>query len=208
VVTGAISGTLTDTATAAALPGAIVYAETLDAAGNARIARHTTTDANGAYTLDLLPVGSTYFIVSQPLVVTTPVKAYDAKASDGFALTAAAPVFTYNTAFTADASVGGVAGGLKPVATITQSDQVNLLQTLATPTSGSRTFILQTTMATVGTSAETYGFSSVPAGTYSLQAVRTTLNLDGSTTTSTSSTQPATVTSATTAAVNDLVFLP
>ena len=203
VVTGSISGKLTDATTAAALPGATVYAETLDSAGNARIARTTTTDANGAYTLDLLPVGSTYFIVSQPQVGTTPVKAYDAKASDGLALTAAAPVFTYSTAFTADASVGGVAGGLTPVATTTQSDQVNLLQTLATPTSGSFAFIVQTTMAIVGTSTETYGFLSVPAGNnYSLQAVRTTLNPDGSTSISASSAQPATVTSAATTTVN------
>jgi hypothetical protein len=202
VVTGSISGKLTDTATAAGLAGALVYAETLDGSGNARIARSTTTDATGTYTLDLLPVGSSYFVVSQPQVGTTTVKVYDAKASDPFVLTASAPVFTYSTAFTSDASVGGVSGGLTPIATTDESDLVNLLQPLATPTSGTNPFIVQTTMATVGTSTETYGFTSVPAGSYSLQAVRTTLNTDGSTTTSTSSAQPGTVTSAATAIVN------
>ena len=57
-------------------------------------------------------------------------------------------------------------------------------------------------MATVGTSTETYAFTTVPIGTYSVQAVRTTLNLDGTTTTTTSTVQPATVTASTTTTVN------
>jgi hypothetical protein len=202
VVTGSIHGTLTDTATSTGLPGATVYAETLDGSGNARIARSTVTDATGAYTLDLLPVGSTYYVVSQPATgATTTLKAYDAKASDGFALSASTPVFTYSAAFTANASIGGVGGGLTPVATSSQSDWVNLLQALTT-SSGSHTFIVQSMMATVGTSTETYAFLTVPIGTYSVQAVRTTLNLDGTTTTSTSTVQPATVTASTTTTVN------
>ncbi len=201
-VTGSISGTLTDSATTKGLAGATVYAETLDGMGQARIARSTTTDANGAYTLDLLPVGTTYYVVSQPQVGSAPLVAYDAKASDGFALSGASPVFTYNTAFTADAALGGVTGGITPVATSAQSDAVNLLQSLTTPTSGSFTFIVGTTMATVGTSTETYGFTSLPAGNYSVQAVRTTLNTDGSTTQSSSTAQPAAVTAGVTATVN------
>jgi hypothetical protein len=202
LVTGSIHGTLTDAATSAGLAGATVYAETLDGSGNARIARHTVTDATGAYTLDLLPVGATYYIVSQPTTgSTTTLKAYDAKASDAFALSAATPVFTYSAAFTANASIGGVGGGLTPVATSSQSDQVNLLQSLTT-SSGSHAFIVQTNMATVGTSTETYTFPTVPIGTYSVQAVRTTLNLDGTTTTTTSTVQPATVTLGVTATVN------
>jgi hypothetical protein len=202
LVTGSIHGVLTDTATTTGLSGVTVYAETLDGSGNARIARSTVTDATGAYTLDLLPVGSTYFVVSQPATgATTTLKAYDAKASDGFALSATTPVFTYSAAFTANASIGGVGGGLTPVATSSQSDWVNLLQALAT-SSGSHTFIVQSMMATVGTSTETYAFLTVPIGTYSVQAVRTTLNLDGTTTTSTSTIQPATVTASTTTTVN------
>ena len=201
-VTGSISGTLTDSATAKPLGDATVYAETLDASGNARIARATTTDANGAYTLDLLPVGSTYYIVSQPQVEGTVPVSYDAKASDAFTLSAASPVFTYNAAFTADAALGGVGGGLTPMATATQSDAVNLLQTLATPASGSFTFIVGTTMATLGTSSETYAFANLPAGAYSLQAVRTTLNTDGTTTQSVSTAQSATLTAGVTATVN------
>jgi hypothetical protein len=192
-VTGSISGTLTDSATAKGLPGAVVYAETLDASGHARIARTTMTDANGAYTLDLLPIGSTFYVVSQPVVSGTATPAYAAKASDGYALSTGTPVFTYNAAFTADANVGGISGGITPLATSSQSDAVNLFQSLATPTSGSFNFMVGTTMAAVGTTSETFGFTSLPAGTYSVQGVRTTLNADGSTTASTSLAQPAVV---------------
>ena len=197
VVTGSISGKLTDSATAAALPGAVVYAETLDASGNARIARSAITDATGAYTLDLLPVGASYYVVSQPVVGTTTPKAYDAKASDALALTSTTAVLTYNAAFTADATTGGISGSLSSMATGTQSDWVNLIQTLATPTSGSHAFIVDSITATVGTTSETYAFATVPVGTYSLQAVR----MDGTTVVSSSSVQPAVVTAGATVTV-------
>ncbi len=200
-VTGSIHGTLTDGATAAGLPGAMVYAETLDGSGHATIARTTVTDANGAYTLDLLPVGATYYVVSQPVVGATP-KAYDAKASDAFVLSGMSPVFTYNAAFTADAATGTVSGGVTPVASSAQSDAVNLLQSLVTPASGTFTFIVGSGLVTVGTSTETYAFSHVPAGAYSVQAVRSTLNLDGTTTVTTSTVQPAVVTAGATVTVD------
>ncbi|HEX9010674.1 MAG TPA: hypothetical protein VF804_09910, partial [Holophagaceae bacterium] len=188
-------------ATMAGLPGAMVYAETLDGSGHAQIVRSTATDANGAYTLDLLPVGATYYVVSQPVVGATP-KAYDGKASDAFVLSGMSPVFTYNAAFTADAATGTVSGGVTPAATSAQSDAVNLLQALATPTSGTFTFIVGSGLVTVGTSTETYAFSNVPAGTYSVQAVRSTLNADGTTTVTTSAVLPAAVTAGLTTTVN------
>ncbi|GLH70765.1 hypothetical protein GETHPA_22980 [Geothrix rubra] len=200
-VTGSIHGTLTDGATAAGLPGAMVYAETLDGSGHAAVVRSTVTDATGAYTLDLLPVGATYYVVSQPVVGTTP-KAYDAKASDAFALSGTSPVFTYNAAFAGDAATGTISGGVTPVATSAQSDAVNLLQSLATPTSGTFTFIVGSGLVTVGTSTETYAFSNVPAGAYSVQAVRSTLNPDGTTTVSLSTVQSAAVTAGATTTVN------
>lgn len=46
IVTGSISGKLTDAATSTGLAGAVVYAETLDGAGNARIARSTVSTAS------------------------------------------------------------------------------------------------------------------------------------------------------------------
>ncbi|HJW72420.1 MAG TPA: DUF4382 domain-containing protein [Geothrix sp.] len=201
-VTGSIHGTMTDSATAAVLPGAVVYAETLDGSGNAAIVRSTVTDANGAYTLDLLPVGSSYFVVSQPVVGTTTVQAYDAKASDAFALSAASPVFTYNAAFNAAVATGGVSGSVTPVATADQTDTVNLMATLATPTSGSHDFIVDSVVATVGASSESYGFTNLSVGAYSTQAVRATLHTDGSITATTSTIQPAVVTAGVTVTVD------
>lgn len=204
VATGAIQGTLTDAATSTSLAGAVVYAQTVDASGNAMIARGTVTDAAGGYTLDLLPVGATYHVVSQPLTGGAVPLAYDAKASGAIALTATAPTFTYNAAFTASPLTGGISGSLVPMANDAQSDRVHLLQTLTTP-SGSFAFIVRTTMATVGASAETYGFATVPVGSYRVQALRSTLGADGTTTVAASVDQPAVVSAGATATV-DLGF--
>ncbi|MFN7958226.1 MAG: DUF4382 domain-containing protein [Holophagaceae bacterium] len=201
VATGSIAGRLTDASSAAGLPGVQVFAETLDMGGAPRIVRSTVTDLAGSYTLDLLPVGATYFVVSQPQVGSGPTS-YGAKASDALALTATTPVLLYSGAFAADAAVGAVGGSLLPVAGDTQSDRVNLLQSLATPASGEHTFIVRTTMAAVGVGAESYTFTAVPAGAYSLQAVRTTLNADGTTTSVASSLQPAQVAAGATTTVN------
>ncbi len=201
LVTGSIHGTLTDAAGATPLAGAAVYAESLDATGSPSIARSTVTDASGAYTLDLLSTGATYYVVSQPVTGTTTLKAYGAKASDGFALSAATPVFTYSAAFTSVAATGGLAGGITPLASSTQSDQVQLLQSLTTP-SGSHAFIVRTAMATQGTTAETYASDLVPPGAYSLRGLRTTLNTDGSSTTGFSITASATVLAGATATAN------
>ena len=181
LVTGSIHGTLTDAAGATPLAGATVFAEYLDPAGSPVIARSTITDTSGAYALDLLPTGATYYVVSQPVTGTTTLKAYAAKASDGMALSAATPVFTYSTAFSVVAATGGVAGGITPLPGSTQSDQVQLLQSLTTA-AGSHAFILRTTMATQGATAETYGFDLVPPGAYTLRGLRTTPNTDGSST--------------------------
>ncbi|HJU84622.1 MAG TPA: DUF4382 domain-containing protein, partial [Holophagaceae bacterium] len=124
VVTGSISGTLTDSVSGSALAGATVYAETLDGSGNPAIARTVVTDASGHYTLDLLPVGGTYFVVSQPLVGGA---AYDAQASQGFSITSGGAVFTFNGAFTAATATGGVGGSFATAASTDQSDTVDLI---------------------------------------------------------------------------------
>ncbi len=201
LVTGSIHGTLTDAAGATPLVGATVFAEFLDPAGSPVLARSTVTDATGAYTLDLLPTGSTYYVVSQPVTGATTLKAYGAKVSDGFALSTATPVFTYSAAFTAVPATGGLAGGITPQASGTQSDQVQLLQSLTTA-SGSHPFIVRTAMATQGTTTETYAFDLVPPGAYTLRGLRTTLALDGTTSTRTSAAQAATVAPGATATAN------
>lgn len=202
VATGSISGTFTDGASSAPLAGAMVYAETLDGAGNPLVVRSTVTDASGHYTLDLLPVGGSYFVVSQPKTGTGTLTAYDAKASDALAISATSPLQSFNASFTVDASVGGIGGGVTPVATADQTDAVSLMQSLATPSGPSHTFIVDATMATVGTSSESYAFASVPVGSYSVQGARTTLNADGSTSTVLSAASPAVLTAGATLSVS------
>lgn len=202
VVTGSISGTLTDAGVAGLpLAGAMVYAETLDGTGNASIARSAVTDANGHYMLDLLPVGATYYVVSQPLIGSF---AYGARASGPQSLTSTSAVMTYNASFPLVSEVGGVSGALTPVATADQSDAVSLLLSLDTG-SGAFIFIARTTMAAMGVSTETYGFTSVPAGAYFLKGTRTTLASDGSSSSVGSAVFSATVTNGTTTTV-DLTF--
>ncbi len=201
IATGAIAGILTDASSSAPLAGAVVYAETLDGSGNARLARATVTDATGHYLLDLLPVGGTYHVVSQPKIGTATVVAYGAKASDAISISTSAPLGTYNGAFTAAVAVGGVAGGVTPVASADQHDTVNLLQSLAVPAGPTFTFIVDTTLTTVGTSSESYAFANLPVGTYGLQGSRSTLNLDGSISLTTTVPVPAVVTAGATLTV-------
>lgn len=200
LVTGSVSGVFTDATSTLPLPRAVVTAQILDGTGQPAIVRSTLTNASGAYTLDLLPVGATYYVVSQPKIGTGPVVAYNAKASSALTLSDASPVRTYSAAFTSNASVGTVTGALTPMATASQNDLVSLMQSL-----GGQTVIVDWTMATVGTSNETYTFGSIPAGSYSVKALRTTLMPDGSTTTATSTAGTAAVTAGGTA-TSDLAF--
>lgn len=201
VATGAIAGTLTEAGSSAPLAGAMVYAETLDGGGAAHLVRATVTDAAGHYVLDLLPAGGTYHVVSQPKLGTTTVLAYGAKASDAIAISTSAPLGTYNGAFTAAATVGGIAGGVTPVASADQHDTVNLLQSLTVPAGPTFTFIVDTTLTTVGTGSESYAFANLPVGTYGIQGSRSTLNLDGSVTVTTTVPAPALVTAGATLTV-------
>jgi hypothetical protein len=196
LATGAISGRLTD-GNGAPIAGAAVFAEVLDGSGRASIIRSTFSDGNGAYTLDLLPLGATYYAVSQPEAGTASVTAYDAKASGGIALSGAVPAGSYSASFTADASIGQVTGSITPVAGANQSDTVALSEMLTLPSGTTGTFIVNTTVGTVTTSpasAETYAFPVVPAAAFTVSAVRTTLGSDGSTATADSSLANATVT--------------
>jgi hypothetical protein len=199
-VTGSISGTLTDSVTGGPLAGATVYAETMDAVSGAAIARTVVTDGSGHYTLDLLPVGGTYFVVSQPVVGTT---AYNAQASGGFAVTSGMATFTFNGAFTAAAATGGVDGSYATAATADQSDTVDLMQNLVEGSSAtSADFIVRSQIATVTTTGETYAFATVPVGSYAVRNTRTTMAADGSTSAVVTTHTGVSVTAALTVVVN------
>lgn len=178
VVTGSISGTLTDSGgSPQPLVGATVMAEVVDGAGNPVVSRRVQTGANGAYTLDLLPVGYTYYVVAMPRVGAA---AYDAKVSQAYSLTTTNPTFTYNGSFSVAAGVGTVDGAITPTATLLQSDRVDLLKSLSTG-GGSQTFVVESTLGVVN-GGESFSFTSVPAASYTLRGIRTTDNGDGTST--------------------------
>lgn len=199
IVTGSVSGKLTD-GSSNALAGAEVFAETLDASGSPTIVRGAMTASDGTYTLDLLPTGGTYFIVSQPVTAST---SYDAQASAGFAITSSTPTFVWNASFTQAAATGTVTGTYLTPAASDQSDTVDLLESLqegATAVMG--TFAVRSQIAAVTTTGESYTFTQVPTGAYTVRSTRSTFNADGSVTVSAPVTHTGTVTSGVTLTVN------
>ena len=178
-VTGSVSGKLTD-GSSNPIAGAEVYAETLDSGGSPVIVRSAATASDGTYTLDLLPTGGTYFIVSQPVTATA---SYNAQASAGFTVSSSNPTFTWNTSFTQALATGTVTGTYGAPAASDQSDTVDLIQTLpegSTVATGS--FAIHSQIATVTSTSESYTFPQVPTGDYTVRSTRSTLNADGSTT--------------------------
>ena len=175
-VTGSISGTLTATG-GAPLAGVDVFAERIDLGGSATIVRSVKTSATGGYTLDLLPVGSSYFVVSMPVAGAV---AYGAQASGELALSAAQPTLTFSAAFTPAAATGTLTGSISPVATTLQNDTVILFQSFPSAGGGTRSLVVLNTNVAVGASSETYQLGPVPLGTYNVQILRSTLNADGS----------------------------
>jgi len=187
VATGSVSGTLTGPA-GIPLAGAQVMAQSVNATGDVSLLRTTTTSATGTYSLNLLPIGQAFYVVSQPVVGSA---VYSAQASGAITLTASQATTTANLSYTLALGVGGASGTLSPIATATQGDTVYLLESLPTGLSGTANLMVASVNAVVGTSTETYAFLTVPVGSYQTQALRSTLNADG-TTTLTRSTHSAT----------------
>ena len=183
VVTGAIVGTLRDGA--GPLPGVEVTAQTTAAGGTPEIVRSTVTGIDGSYVLDLLPVGGSYHVVSQPVVRLggAPVAAYDAQASAAIAVTASAPTPSYDATFTAVAiAPGTLSGTVLPVAidspTRVDADFVTLVQSLdagGTPLP----FIVRTVIPEVNGVIEAYAVDALPAGDYSATLTRVTTDGEG-----------------------------
>jgi len=177
IATGSVSGILTGPA-GIPLAGAVVMAESIDASGNVTILRTATTSLTGAYSLNLLPIGQPFYIVSQPVIGTA---AYDAQASGAITLTTGSALATANLSFALALGTGSVGGTLMPTATASQSDTVYLMQSLSTGLSGTAMLVVDSVNSVVGTS-ETYSLLLIPVGSYKVQGLRSTLNADGTTT--------------------------
>lgn len=171
---GALSGTLTtlETEVSAPLAGAAVTAQVLDAGGSPTVVRTVTTGADGRYLLDLLPLGATYHVVTQPLVGSA---SYAARASGPLALTAATPTRTFDVAFAQQAVSGAVAGTITPTATVDDADEVAAIQPLDAGGTTGR-FVVRTVAAAVASGAESYAVPGLPVGGYSLAVTRRTLS--------------------------------
>ncbi len=140
--------------------------------------------------------------MSQPIIGTT---AYNVVVSDPISLTTQAPTATFDAALTASAAVGAVSGAITPAAAEDEADTVYLRESL-TVGGAAHDFIVQLVMPIVEAGAETYAFTTVPAGDYTLKAVRATVGDDGTITHADSLSIPAvTVTGSATAAA-DLQF--
>ncbi|MFA5863382.1 MAG: DUF4382 domain-containing protein [Phycisphaerae bacterium] len=189
VLTGSISGRLTESDNGTALAGAIVTAQTIEQ-DNATIVRSAITDDNGTYLLDLLPIGATYYVVSQPVVSGV---AYKAKTSDAISLTEQAPTAIYNAAFEPTNATGQVTGTITPTAGDNDSDIVNLTQSLMVG-GNAKLFIVRTAVPVISNSDETYTMDLVPEDNYTAQATRVTTS-DNGTTVQKSLSTPAVVTS-------------
>lgn len=178
-VTGTVTGVLTDVADDSPIPGALVFAETVDESGRPAIVRTVTTESDGSYALDLLPLGERYTIVSMPIVEGAPPLAYDAVAGVPVALSLGTPDATVDLEATESPATGGLSGTLTAAAGDNQSDTVMLMQTFGP---GDQLLIVATQVPAVGTS-ETYAFADLPVGDYTVQSIRTTFATDGSTST-------------------------
>ena len=184
VATGSVSGTLTGPA-GIPLAGAAVMAESVDASGNVTILRSAITSSTGTYALNLLPINQAFYVVSQPVVGSA---VYNAQASGAITLTTSAATATANLTFTLALGIGSVGGTLLPTATAAQSDSVYLMQSVPTGASGTAMLVVSSVNAVVGATSETYSLLLVPTGSYEAQGVRSTLNTDGTTTVTRSTT--------------------
>jgi hypothetical protein len=176
---GSISGTLfgVQGESTAPLGGVEVTAQVVDASGRGSIVRSTTTADSGAYTLDLLPLGASYHVVSQPVVPSAqagmPPAVFAGGASGAIALTTAVPAATYDATFDQAMGTGGVAGNVSPAAAADATDLLEVREPF-----GGLLLVVRSGPVTPGPSPETYAVGELPVLAdplaYSLSVTRTT----------------------------------
>lgn len=170
VVTGAIQGTLSDNLVPphALGPDVTVTAQVVDSSG-AAVVRTVKTNSSGAYTLDLLPVGATYYVVAQPVVGSA---VYLAEASGATTLTAASPTATQDLAFAQTASFGTLSGTIVPPLGADEADIVSLLQDLPAGSGPLQSFIVDVAPGSFDGTVESYAFADLPFVSYDVVVTR------------------------------------
>jgi hypothetical protein len=163
-----ISGHLGDGSTP--LVGAEVFAETVDGASVPTIQRRALTDASGNYTLEALPTGAIYFVVSQP---GGSLSAYGALASAP--VNAISPTaYTADLSFTSPQTPGALTLTITPPSTAIQGTWGELRQILPTGSSGYQSLIVRSQTVATGITQDQVGFTGVAPGVYSVAAQRST----------------------------------
>jgi hypothetical protein len=170
VMTGAIQGTLSDTLVPphALGPDVTVTAQVVDSSGPA-VVRTVKTNSSGAYTLDLLPVGATYYVVAQPVVGSA---VYLAGASGATTLTAASPTATQDLSFAQTASFGTLSGTIVPPLGAEEADVVSLLQDLPAGGGPLQSFVVGVAAGSFDGTNESYAFADLPFGSYDAVVTR------------------------------------
>jgi hypothetical protein len=168
---GKITGQLT-TGAGNPLQGAQISAQKWNPAqGKPEIVRKVFTDDKGQYQLDLLPLGETYTLVSQPNVGGIP---YQTKLSGPIKLTQAAQTGKFDANFNQAEVVGGLQVQVSPKAQAQQSDSCALMQ----QGQNDQMVIVSEEVATQG-AQEAAQFDKMPAGDYSVQCIRSSATSSG-----------------------------
>lgn len=168
---GSIEGRLTLAGAETPIAGAEVFAERLDAQGQPTIVRRVRSDAEGRYVLDLLPLGASYVVVSQPALGNMFLAG---SISNEIALLETAPTATFDAALTVAAAVGSVRAVISPMAPEGQSDTCQLLTML-----NDRPIIVASE-GTVQDADEQLQLDGIPTGSYAMQCLRRSTDESGS----------------------------
>jgi hypothetical protein len=184
VVSGTISGALRDATSGAPLAGVTVTAQVLDG-DEPTVVRSVKTDAEGRYVLDLLPVGGSYYVVSEPVVVVDPLlgtttTVRPATARGPIALTGADPTVSRDLAVgTLAPAAARLGGSVTGAVSESNADAVAAVQPLDVG-GATRKLVVRETPATVNALLlESYDLGLLPAGTYSVVLTRRTLDAAG-----------------------------
>ncbi len=163
--------TITGNLGAGGLNGAEAFAETVNGALVATIQRRVFTGSSGNYTLEALPTGSIYFVVSQPAGTTS---AYAAAASAGVDCASAISYGPVDLAFASPQSPGALALAITPPSAATVGTWGELRQSVATGTAGFQALIVRSQTVATGAAQDVASFAGLFPGNYGCTAQRST----------------------------------
>jgi hypothetical protein len=215
--TGSISGVVTDAGSAAPIAGVEVTAQAI-VEGKPVVMASDFTDDAGRYVLGLLPVGGSYHVVSQPVLLDTlgaATSSWEAKASPAFPITVAAPVRTYDVAFTLATARGTATGAITtpvdPLDEITSEVDTIFATFPLDGGAGLQPFVVRTAKGVFGAGgAETWTMAGLPSSAtpYVVSGQRRGIDASGDDVIVPSTTTPSVTITAGGTATADIAFPP